>query len=408
MQSLPDIAKLAFVCLFFLFPLASSKASQSPMPNDFAGAPPVPGTRRVLAAGEAPDSYVVQTGDTLFDICDQLLGEASYWPKLWSLNPEIKNPHYVFPGMKIRFYPGDPEIPPYLLVSTSDEALPVAEGAVAPEDLVISSPLQEQVAAASVETFDLVDSKDIPVPENISRDILTSGKIFRRRDVVVDLPAFIVDNEADPDGYVVSGGKGEMLVGDSGEILLEESGRLLPGEIYSIVRDSGQVIDRGPDASGEVIGNRYEFVGHVRIQRGTESGLYLGKMIDSRLMPEPEDYVIPFVATRRQFIPEVNGPSKEVPAKVVGFDRENQFFAGEGQFALLKLRVRGSVAEGDLLDIYSRPEITRNRTGSDFYPDKVKRATVRVLEVRDDIATTYVISSNAEIVMWDTATRKSL
>ncbi len=382
-------------------------AVTGPQSNDFAGAPPVPGTRRVLAAGEAPESYTVQPGDTLFDICDQLLGEASYWPKLWSLNPEIKNPHYVFPGMQIRFYPGDPEIPPYLLVSSSDEALPPDQGPVAPEDLVISSPLQDQLAVAT-DTFDLVDAKDIPIPESISREILISGKIFRRRDVVVDLPAFIVENEADPDGYVVSGARGEMLIDDSGEILLEESGRLLPGEIYTIVRDSGQVIDNGPDADGEVIGNRYEFVAHVRVQKGTESGLYLGNLIDRRLMPEPEDFVIPFVATRRQFIPEITGPAKEVPAKVVGFEREHQFFAGEGQFVMLKLRVRGSVAEGDLLDIYSRPEIMRKRVGSDFFPDKVKRATVRVIEVRGEVATAYVISSNAEVVLWDTATRKSL
>ncbi|MEY4630294.1 MAG: hypothetical protein RIQ81_414 [Pseudomonadota bacterium] len=390
-----------------LFPLIAQGA-RAPQVNDFAGAPPVPGTRRVLAAGEAPESYTVQPGDTLFDICDQLLGEASYWPKLWSLNPEIKNPHYVFPGMQIRFYPGDPEIPPYLLVSTSDEALPVDQGPVAPEDLVISSPLQDRVDAAGISNFDLVDGSDIPVPEEISREILVSGKIFRRRDVVVDLPAFIVPVEADPDGYVVAGGNGQMLVDDSGEILLEESGRLLPGEIYTIVRDSGQVVDRRPEGDGDLIGNRYEFIGHVRVLRGTESGLYLGKVIDGRLPPEPEDFIIPFVATRKQFIPEVAGPSKEVPALVIGFDREHQLVGGEGNIVMLKLKVRGSVAEGDLLDVYTRPEITRPKAGSNFFPDKIKRATVRILEVRGEIATAYIVKSNAEVAMWDTTTRKSL
>ena len=43
----------------------------------------MPGTLRVLSEEEAPEEYIVEPGDTLFDICDQLLDEGSYWPKLW-------------------------------------------------------------------------------------------------------------------------------------------------------------------------------------------------------------------------------------------------------------------------------------------------------------------------------------
>jgi hypothetical protein len=93
-------------------PLGSFSAS--PLENDFAGAPPLPGTVRALADGEAPEDYTIEEGDTLIDICDQLLDEPGYWPKLWSLNPEIKNPHFIFPLMHLRFYPGDDDVPPYL------------------------------------------------------------------------------------------------------------------------------------------------------------------------------------------------------------------------------------------------------------------------------------------------------
>jgi hypothetical protein len=37
-------------------------------PNLFAGAPPIPGTMKILAQSEAPEDYRVQPGDTLFDI----------------------------------------------------------------------------------------------------------------------------------------------------------------------------------------------------------------------------------------------------------------------------------------------------------------------------------------------------
>lgn len=385
------------------FAASSAKPKQT---NDFAGAPPVPGTRRVLAAGEAPEDYTVQRGDTLFDICEQLLGEARYWPKLWALNPEIKNPHFVFPGMKIRFYPGDPEVPPYLLVSTEDEALPVDQGPVAPEDLVIQSPAEKLVREE--QPFDLVDAKDIPVPDDIAREILVSGKIFRRSDIVVDLPAFIINNEADPEGYVFSGGDGKMLVDDSNDILLEETGVFTPGNIYTIIRPSGEVSDESPEGNGRFLGHRYEFVGHVRVVRASESGLYRGVMVDMRLPPAPEDMIVPFVATRKQFVPGISGPSKEVPSTVIGFDRDLQDIGSEGNFVFLKLRVRGSVVEGDLLEVYNRPAFVNARTGTLFYPDKVQRATVRIVDVRGSIATAYIISARGAVLAGDTTTRKSL
>ena len=92
-----------------------------PPPNEFAGAPPIPGTMRAMAEGEAPEEYQVEPGDNLYDICDQLLDEAGYWPKLWALNPDIKNPHFIFPNMRLRFYAGDDETPPYLQVVSEDE-----------------------------------------------------------------------------------------------------------------------------------------------------------------------------------------------------------------------------------------------------------------------------------------------
>ena len=99
-----------------------------PEPNEFSGVPPMPGTLRLMAVGEAPTQYTVQEGDTLFDICDQLLDEETYWPKLWSLNPNIKNPHFIYPGMILRFYPGDDLLPPFLEVENENDLVPIDRG----------------------------------------------------------------------------------------------------------------------------------------------------------------------------------------------------------------------------------------------------------------------------------------
>jgi len=52
------------------------------------------------------EEYTIQKGDTLWDLSQKFLNNPWYWPKIWSLNPGIENPHWIYPGNRLRVVPG--------------------------------------------------------------------------------------------------------------------------------------------------------------------------------------------------------------------------------------------------------------------------------------------------------------
>ncbi len=51
---------------------------------------------------EADQLYQVKNGDTLWNICDKYYHDPLLWPKLWQINPQITNPHLIYPGDVLR------------------------------------------------------------------------------------------------------------------------------------------------------------------------------------------------------------------------------------------------------------------------------------------------------------------
>ncbi len=68
--------------------------------------------------------YTVVQGDTLWDITTRVLGSPWFWPRVWSYNPEITNPHWIYPGDVVRFQPSGQPLPRLAQLAAAPREMP--------------------------------------------------------------------------------------------------------------------------------------------------------------------------------------------------------------------------------------------------------------------------------------------
>ena len=118
---------------------ALARDAAQPAASRPAAPPPAP-----VVNANAPQTYVVKRGDTLWDISAMFLRDPWLWPEIWHVNPEVANPHLIYPGDTLKLVYGSDGTPEIHLEMGN---------AVRVSPLVRSSPLDGPIATIPYEAI---------------------------------------------------------------------------------------------------------------------------------------------------------------------------------------------------------------------------------------------------------------
>ncbi len=221
-----------------------------------------------------PDRYVVKKGDTLWDISGRFLREPWRWPDIWYANPQIENPHLIYPGdiVELSYVDGQPR-------------LSVTRGGV----VKLSPRIRTDAATNAIPT----------IPINAIQQFLS-------RPYVLNKPSL------DGVPYIVSFGE-EHLLGSTDTKAYVRSIESEDEIDFDVIRPGPPYQDAD---TGEILGYQAVYVGSAELHRtGDPATVILGGMqlefsIGDRLIPDTETLPL------GTFVPKT--PDTEVRGSIIG------------------------------------------------------------------------------------------
>lgn len=273
-----------------------------------------------------PDRHVVQRGDTLWDISARFLQAPWRWPEIWHVNPQIQNPHLIYPGdiIELSYVDGMPRL------SLRRGSLVKLSPRIREDDLDAAIP---SIPISAIQQF-------------LSRPyVLDSGSLT-----------------ASP--YIVSFGE-DHVIGSSN---VKAYVRTLPDEQpihFDVVRPGKPYRD---GESNEILGYEALFLGSAELMRtGDPATVMLTNMelefvIGDRLIPESRD------ASRSNFIPKA--PDRPIDGSIISvLNGVSQI--GQYNVVVLDRGSRDGLSPGHVLNINRQGLLVRD-TVSPILGTKVK------------------------------------
>ena len=247
--------------------------------------------------------YTVQKGDTLWHISDRFFDSSWLWPDLWSENSQISNPHWIYPGERIRIFH-----------QKGTERL-VGKSVAKPQALKIEPPKSPLYYYYSpIDKIGFI-RKDPVVP---------SGVIFKVKD----------------DKEMI--GMGDMVFIRSKEDITPP---FASGSKYTVYRTSTPIIDQ---KTKRVIGTQHYLTGIVEITK-IEPSFAMARVIQSYRTIEVGNLLIPY--KRRSPNIELTQSKKGLTGQLI-ISEEHADIIGDNDIAFIDKGSRDDVKPGQQYSLY--------------------------------------------------------
>jgi hypothetical protein len=318
-----------------------------------------------------PESYVVQSGDTLWDIAAMFLRDPWYWPEIWQINPQVENPHLIFPGDT-------------LSLSYLDDGRPAVTVTRGP---VSSAPAQAgptERLSPSIRTQPIEEA--IPtIPYDALRAFL-SWPVVLGADELANSPYIF----AIPSGLLASAGRDVYVRGtDAPE-----------GTVFNVVHPGDALVD--PD-NGEIVGYQGLYVGQGRVtQAGDPTDVYLTDTVREAAIGDfmmPEESLVPMNYFPRAPVDLVDGRIMSV--------LDGVSIVGQYQVIVINRGARDGLEPGHVLSVYHAGDVVTDTVRvTSFSEEKVQlpdrlAATTMVFRVFDGMSYALVMEATREIRVLD-------
>jgi len=289
--------------------------------------PPHASSQSIQLTADHPREYTVKKGDTLWDIASLFLKDPWYWPEIWQRNPQVTNPHLIFPGdiLMLIYVNGQPQIQ-------------LARA----EDGVMRRHVGDKVVKLSPSIHRQSLNEAIPsIPGDAVRQFLTRPRIVTAEEWA-DAP------------YIVGSDDAHLIMGANNKIYIR--GELDKERIrYSIFRKGNRLADPETD---ELLGHEVIFAGEARIIKygDPSTGLLLKTsrevLIGDRLLPTDKS------AIDQQYFPRL--PEDFVQGTVISlFDAISSI--AKYQIAVINRGSNDKMEVGHLLASYQSGSYAHDR-----------------------------------------------
>ncbi len=318
----------------------------------------------LLAASDAfrddhPEEYTVVRGDTLWDISTRFLNSPWYWPEIWHVNPEIDNPHLIYPGDVIRLVYVDGR--PRLTVERGIQEVRLAPG------------IREEQLPSAIDT----------IPMDAIRP-------FLNRSHVVDEDFF---NRAP---YIVAGEDERVMASQGDRVYVR---RLADGEDqggYSVVRQGNPFQD--PE-TGEVLGIEATHVGELTLQRGGDPATAQVVTSSREILNGDRLLRTPRRPASANFYPKA--PDEELNGQIIHvLDGVTQI--GQFDVVVLNMGDEQGAEVGDVLAVYKAGRQVRDQVTGDHVTLPEERAgELIIFRTFDKVSFGLVMRANRHMAIAD-------